>query len=208
MSGDPRSDAFRRSWTPDAEQVPDSFFESLFQRFEDPWALAERWSETRKRQLTLAMLPRARYDAGLEVGCAGGLLTERLAERCRRLLAVDVAPGAVRQTAARMAGTAGVEVLRMAPPDQWPEGDFDLVVLSEVLYFSAGERLEHFITGAVERMRPGGHLLAVHYRPATDIHLVDGDTVHRRLRAAGGLRTLIHHSEPEVVLDVLEREAP
>ncbi len=207
---DPRASAFRRTWSRQSEQVPVSFFDRLYASHEDPWALGERWYEARKYELTLAALPNPRYRSALEVGCSVGLLTERLALRCDALLAGDIAAAAVetarRRLAARQQGN--VTVRQMAPPDDWPEGSFDLIVLSEVLYFTRGPRLERFIEGAVRRLAPDGHLLAVHYRPATDVHLVGGDFVHRRLAAQPELHRRVSHLEDSFLLEVFARVPP
>jgi cyclopropane fatty-acyl-phospholipid synthase-like methyltransferase len=188
---DPRAAAFRATWAADADQVPAEFFDRLYDVHEDPWALAERWYERRKYDLTAASLPKQQYGSGLEIGCSVGLLTERLAARCRSLLALDIASSAVETTRRRCTGLQieNVEVRQMAPPDEWPCRTFDLIVLSEVLYFCAGQRLDAFIEGAVARLGGGGQLVAV----------------HERLAATAGLNRLVHHVEDSFVLEVFER---
>ncbi|EPN67648.1 methyltransferase, partial [Pseudomonas syringae pv. actinidiae ICMP 19101] len=61
--------------------VADSYFDELFRNNDDPWAFKQRWYERRKRALTLAALPRERYRAIFEPGCANGELSADLAER-------------------------------------------------------------------------------------------------------------------------------
>ncbi len=208
---EPEADPFRVQWPADMEQVPAGFFDNLYEQADDPWALAERWYEERKYELTVAALPLRRYRRALEVGCSIGLLTVRLAPRCVFLVAGDIAEGAVRATRDRLAALQidqrHVTVEVMAPPDRWPGGTFDLIVLSEVLYFSAGPRLESFITGAIERLESGGHLLAVHYRPDADPHLLNGDQVHARLQARPQLTRMVEHVELGFRLEVFERTA-
>ena len=91
--------------------------------------------EKGKYDETLGVLPRERFARGLEVGCSIGVMTQRLAGRCDRLLAVDISAEAVRRTAARCAGLAGVEVRQAAVPAGWPEGMFDLVVIRRCYIF-------------------------------------------------------------------------
>lgn len=206
---EPRRDPFRVRWPTGTEQVPGRFFDGLYEETGDPWDLANRWYEARKYDLSVAALPRPRYRRGLEVGCSVGLLTVRLAPRCEVLVAGDIAEAAVEETRRRLESSPldadRVRVEVMAPPDQWPEGTFDVIVLSEVLYFSAGARLDSFIAGAIDRLESGGHLLAVHYRPDTDPHLVNGDQVHARLLARPELTRLVEHVEADFRLDVFER---
>ena len=65
-------------------------------------------------------------------------------------------------------------------------GPFDLVVLSEVLYYLDDEELEVAIERAGAGVEPGGHLVAVHYRLEVPEHARSGDEVHQRLREALG----------------------
>lgn len=60
-----------------------------------------------------------------------GVLTAMLARRCNRLLACDVAAGAV-QAARRTRDLPHVLVQRRQIPQQWPTGRFDLIVFSEI----------------------------------------------------------------------------
>ena len=117
-------------------------FDALFRHNEDPWGFRTRWYEARKRAMTLACLPQARYASGFEPGCANGELTAQLAGRCERLLASDVSPRAVELARTRLAALPHVEVVQALLPDQWPAGRFDLVVISELGYFVDGPSLD------------------------------------------------------------------
>ena len=46
--------------------VADNYFEKLYKGNEDPWSFRERWYEQRKRNLTLAALPRSHYGSIFE----------------------------------------------------------------------------------------------------------------------------------------------
>ena len=82
-------------------------FAALFARHEDPWDYGAAY-EQEKYERTLALLPSARSDRALEIGCAEGRFTERLAARASSVLAVDVAPAALRRAAARCAASRHV----------------------------------------------------------------------------------------------------
>ena len=71
-----------------------AYFEELYARDPDPWDFATSEYEAAKYDATIAALA-PRYASALEVGCSIGVLTARLAERCERLLAIDVAEGAL-----------------------------------------------------------------------------------------------------------------
>ena len=66
-----------------------AYFDAMFAKSNDPWKFRSRWYERRKRALTLACLPSARYAHGFEPGCANGELSACLATRCDRLLVSD-----------------------------------------------------------------------------------------------------------------------
>jgi hypothetical protein len=87
-----------------AVKDPRQHFDDLFAASEDPWGYEYRWYEARKRALTLACLPKARYASGYEPGCANGALSTELATRCDRLLISDGAAEAVALAERRVAG--------------------------------------------------------------------------------------------------------
>ena len=178
--------------------LPEAYFDRVYSRRDDPWGYRERWYEARKRDATLAALPRRTYPRALEVGCSIGMLTERLADRSADLLAIDVAERAVVQTRERLGDRAHVEK-RDASTD-FPPGPFDLVVLSEVGYYF-GDDLDRVLTSARDALAPGGELLACHWRHPVADYPLSGDEVHARI-ATLGLRRLVHHDEEDFLLEV------
>ncbi|WP_344941855.1 SAM-dependent methyltransferase [Actinomadura miaoliensis] len=193
----------------DAEPPPTSFTEEYFDRryarAPDPWGLASRWYERRKYAITLASLPRERYRACFEPGCSIGELTRLLAPRCDRLLAVDFAEDAVRQARAAVRDLDHVEVRRSTLPAQLPDGPFDLVVVSEILYYLSRDDLDLMLDGLVGLLEAGGDLVAVHWRTTDPRHRYDGHDVHLAIEARGELERLVHHSDEQFVLDVFRR---
>lgn len=187
---------------PSPGSTPRAWFERFYERNEDPWGFDSRWYEVRKRELLLASLPRQRYDHGLELGCSTGALTVSLAERCDALLAVDFAEAALEAAAARLGDRGDVELRRAELPAQWPEGTYDLIVLSELGYYWDAVDLEHAIGRMLRSLRPGGHLVACHWRHPVPAHPVTGDGVHVALRTQPDIRTLVHHEEEDFLLEV------
>src|ERR1700710_2019517 len=117
------------------------YFSELYASNPDPWNFVTSPYEHAKYEATLAALSRPAYAEGLEVGCSIGVLTRRLADRCAHLLSLDVAESALDAARARCADSPHVDFLRAAVPAEWPPGRFDLIVLSEVLYFFTPEDL-------------------------------------------------------------------
>jgi SAM-dependent methyltransferase len=187
------------------------YFDGVYAAADDPWSLAGRWYERRKYAVTLASLPQKRYARGLEAGCSVGVLTALLAERCDELLALDVAAAAVRAAAARTAGLPHVSIEQRALPGAWPLGRFDLIVLSEVLYYLTADDARELLRQAAEALEPEGSLVAVHWRhPVTD-YPRSGDQVHEALRAQSsdlGLARSVRHEELDFLLEVYIRTPP
>jgi SAM-dependent methyltransferase len=181
--------------------VDAGYFRDRYAASPDPYGLAERWYEARKYAVTVAVLPRERYGAAFEPGCSIGVLTALLASRCDSLLACDVVPDAVASARARTAGLPGVRVERRAIPGEWPSRSFDLIVFSELLYYFADADLDQVLRLGIGALRPGGHLLAVHWRhPAP--HPRTGDDVHRQLASHSGLARLARYRDPDFTAEV------
>lgn len=181
--------------------TPADYFERKWSESDDPWDQASRIYETRKYDLTAAMPRRARYRRAFEPGCATGLLTERLLRRCDEVVAVDRHPNAAEATLRRVADRPGAHVGVGRIPDDWPEGSFDLVVLSEVLYYLDEPAVRRCIDRAAESLEPGGELVAVHYRVPVADHALLGDRVHDLLDETAELERYGRHVEDEFVLE-------
>ena len=54
-------------------------------------------------------------------------------------------------------------------------------------------------------LEPGGHLVAVHWRPWAPEGTRDGEAVHRALLAREDLELLVEHVDAEFLLHVLRR---
>jgi SAM-dependent methyltransferase len=184
--------------------VEDAYFEAMYAGSQDPWGFRTRWYERRKRSLTLACLPRQRYRRAFEPGCAIGVLTRGLATRCDELLAWEGAAEAAARARADLADAPHVEVVRARVPGQWPSGAFDLVVLSELLYYFDDRDLGVLLDRTVESLGEGGAVVAVHWRHPVDDHVRSGDDVHRAVAELPELARTAHHEERDFLLQVYE----
>ncbi|WP_460461275.1 PIG-L family deacetylase [Angustibacter peucedani] len=184
--------------------VPAAFFEEFYaDNADDPWGFETRWYERRKRAITLASLPRERFRRAFEPGCSTGLLTVELATRCDEVVAWDVAEPAVEAARRRTASHPHVAVDQRAVPGGWPAGTFDLVLLSEVGYYTAGSDLRELVDRAAGCLADDGVLVACHWRHPVAEHPTRGDDVHAALHAHPRLTSLARHVEEDFVLDVL-----
>ncbi|MBG0739951.1 bifunctional PIG-L family deacetylase/class I SAM-dependent methyltransferase [Paeniglutamicibacter antarcticus] len=177
-------------------------FDAVHQDLAEPWAAPEAWYEERKRLLTIAALPAREYASALEIGCSTGVLTRDLAQRCRRILAVDLSEEAVKTAARRNADLPGVKTMQLAVPGQWPTDSFDLIALSEVGYYLDRGTLLKTLDLMLGSLAPAGTLVACHWRHQITGWPLDGDAVHDFLRSDGRLKTRGIYTEEDFILEV------
>ena len=186
--------------------LPRSYFEQLYAGDADPWRFATSDYEKRKYARSMAALARARYGAGLEIGCSIGVMTLQLAQRCETLLAVDIAAAPLTVARRRCAGMPSVRFERMNVPRDWPDGTFDLIVLSEVVYYLDEEDVAFLARRIEETLVRGGDVLLVHWTGRTDYPL-SGDRAAELLieKISSFAQVLIQDRTQKFRLDLLRR---
>jgi SAM-dependent methyltransferase len=172
------------------QRLRPAFFDELYADHYDPWDFETSPYEAAKYAATVAAIPSTPRRA-LEIGCSIGVLTEQLARRVGALLAIDVSDAALERARVR---NPTVEFEKREIPEEYPEGDFDLTVASEVLYYLDAAALD----ATLDRIR--GTLIAVHWRGPTERYPFTGDEIHARLTERFGPAA---HSAwtPEYALD-------
>lgn len=171
------------------------FFNFRFRR-EDPWDYKGSPYEKRKYELKLAILPRKKeggrppYRQALDLGCAEGLFTRRLVEEGVAAQAVGV-DFSSRALARAREGSQGLPVVyqEMDIGGDLPEGTFDLVFCSEVLYYLGYGRIRRLAEQLAQKIEPGGHLVLVSAWPAARVF-------HRPFLRHPGLQLVKEHVEP------------
>lgn len=148
-----------------------SYFEKLYAQDADPWQFETSAYETAKYDATLAALPQPRYVSAIEIGCSIGVLTARLAPRCDELLALDVNEPALERARQRCRDVPHVQFEKGQIPQDWPDGRFDLIMLSEVLYYLDKDDLDRLATRVGLSLVPGGTIMMVHWLGETDYPL-------------------------------------
>lgn len=178
-------------------------FEELYERSADPWNFEASFYESRKRALTLAMLPRERFARVFEPGCSIGVLSEELARRSDTVTAMDISARALRLAEQRLGPDSGVELLEGSIPENWPDGTFDLVVISEIGYFLTPAQLTETVQRAAGSLGSDGALLLCHWRHPNEGWPLTGDSVHDAFLRSSGLERLSAHVEEDFRIDVL-----
>lgn len=179
-------------------------FDAMFSGSDDPWHFQTRWYEARKRALTLACLPAARFASAYEPGCANAELSLALAPLCDRLLISDGSARAVALARERTAHLAHVEVRQAWLPDEWPEQSFDLIVVSEMAYYldaAALDVLADRLRASLQPHASNATVLACHWRPRIEGCAMAGDEVHRRLADRLALPHLCGYIDADFRLD-------
>lgn len=186
------------------ERLGREYFEGLYAESEDPWNFEASEYEQNKYARTLAVLGERTYRRALEAGASIGVFTELLADRCDELLAVDVSERAVAAARRRLSGRGHVRVERRTLPEEMPDGPFDLIVASEVLYYFPREEMLTVLRGFERELARGGSLLAVHWRRKTETYPLQGDEVHDLLVEHTRLLNRKTIIEPDYRLDLFE----
>ncbi|MDR7081782.1 LmbE family N-acetylglucosaminyl deacetylase [Arthrobacter ginsengisoli] len=188
----------------DAEGV----FDAVHTGNDDPWQYNTSWYEHRKRALTLAALPGLNYAAGLEIGCSIGTLSVELAQRCASFLAVDASSAALAHAARRLEHLPAARTRHLTVPQDWPEGHFDLIVVSEVGYYLAPGELAELFDRVEAALMPGGTLALCHWRHPISGWELDGDSVHAAARRRLGWADAGVYRERDFILEVLMAPGP
>ncbi|ETX26684.1 methyltransferase [Roseivivax isoporae LMG 25204] len=161
----------------------------LYAGTDDPWSFRESAYEQARFRATAAALPRPRYAAALEIGCGNGELARHLAPRCERYHGVDAVEAAL---AAARCRVPGATFSRLFLPAPLPAGPFDLILLSEILYFLDAAGLQAL--GREVRRRPAADVVCVTWRGPTG-HPLQGEEALARFVAASG-RTFARRDSP------------
>ena len=147
------------------------YFDALYTVDPDPWNFAASPYEQEKYTLTLNAIPKPHCRSALEVGCSIGVLTRLLALRCDAVLAIDAARTPLAEARRRCADLPGVRFEQMFVPEQWPDGAFELILLSEVVYYFSPEDVGRLAARVTRSLSRKGSVILVHWTGPTDYPL-------------------------------------
>jgi SAM-dependent methyltransferase len=185
------------------DALPPDYFDRMYADSQDPWDFAGRWYEQRKRALTMASLPRARFRRAFEPGCSIGQLSQDLAGRCDELLSTDVSGVAVEAARQRLQGHDGVHVEQRQLLPDWPDGEFDLIVISEIAYYLSDSGAATLGRRAAASLTSDGVLVLCHWLHPVEDYPLAGALAQRIVRDSSGLSVLATHLETDFLLEVL-----
>lgn len=184
--------------------LPPKYFEDMFQATDNPWDLGTSRYEREKYAQTIEALGDRHYENALEVGCAKGVLTRQIAERCNRLLAVDVSDTALEAARATCDAFDHVRFANLQFPRQTPASvSFDLILLSEVVYYWDDEDIVRAGRWISSRTAIGGDILLVHWTGETDYPQTGDAAVTKLMEALSNrVRVLKEAANPYYRLDL------
>jgi predicted TPR repeat methyltransferase len=179
-------------------------FEVRYRADPDPWSYESSRYERDKYDATLRACGSGPFTRALELGSSIGVLSARLADRCHALVTLDAAATAVATARRRLAGRDGVTTILGEIPAAIPDGPYDLVLASEILYYLDPEALRTTLVRLREVIAGDGRLVAVHWRPAGPERPFTAAEVHAQLHAQSWLRHVDEDSTDAYLLDVWE----
>lgn len=158
--------------------LPQHYFDNLYAENPDPWDFEKSEYEKEKYLKTIAAIPNKSYATALEIGCSIGVLTKMLATKCEKLLSIDISELALDMAKNRLKGNPNVEFKLAGIPSNFPEGERDLIVMSEVGYYLSIEDLKRTIRLIEQNLNVGGILILVHWTHFVKDYPLSGDQVH------------------------------
>lgn len=182
-----------------------SDFEARYRADPDPWDYTTSAYERDKYAATLAACGPGPFARALELGASIGVFSAMLAPRCRHLVTIDAAPSAVELARRRLSNAPGVQIVEASIPAGIPDGPYDLLVASEVLYYLTAQELAATLERIRAQTRYGARLVAVHWRPDGPERPLTADDVHATLRRLSWLEPVFGADSDDYRLDVLER---
>jgi LmbE family N-acetylglucosaminyl deacetylase len=189
----------------ESEAVPRSHFDAMFQKSSDPWGYDSVAYEADRFRRTIAALDGKHFESALELGCANGALTAQLINCCTTLVATDTAQAALDAARKRLSGRNGVDFRLGKLPDDLPEGRYDLIVLSDMLYYLGLQGVVRLMALLQTRAKPVCRIVMTNYLGETDCALSGEMAAEIALAHASGW-AIVHASRTEQLrIDVLER---
>jgi SAM-dependent methyltransferase len=189
-------------------------FNRLYAELGDPWlAEARRKSsyQHRKNCKLVGLLPAARFDQVLDLGCGLGGLTRLLAGRAGQVVGTDVAASAVagaKRASADFANLGYVQSDILNLPAEFT-GRFDVVIVADVLYYIeplSDAVLKQAVAKIAATLKPNGHcLVADHYFSGFDRDSRNSIRIHDAFRWSPSLHHVSQRRGWFYVADLLRK---
>ncbi len=144
--------------------------QTLYAETSDPWGFTHSDYEQAKFAATRRALLRPHYKSAFELGCGNGQLAKHLVDLCESYTGMDAVAIAV-EAAREAVPTA--RFIHDFYPCHLPVDDFDLLILSEILYFLGHDSLRK-LASDIATLWPQAEVLCVSWLGETD-HDLQGE---------------------------------
>lgn len=178
-------------------------YERRFGADPDPWGFETSPYELAKRATTIRACGPAAHGRVLELGAANGVLAAELAPAAERLVAVEAVAAAAALARERLAPWTHAELIEGLVPGAVPDGPYDLVLASEILYYLDEAAYAQTLERLPGWLAPGARLVAVHWRTDGPERPRSARDVHESLAACPGLRLVHDAPTDDFLLSVL-----
>jgi glycosyltransferase involved in cell wall biosynthesis/SAM-dependent methyltransferase len=129
----------------------------------DPWDYSSEY-ETEKYDLTLDVVTRHRPSSVLELACAEGRFTRRLAEHVGAVTAADISSLALARAAERCAGFDNIAFQTLDLVDEVIPAQQEMIICSEVLYYLPDRAALAEVAGKISgALADGGRLVMANH---------------------------------------------
>lgn len=137
-------------------------FERLYLEKSDPWDMRSSAYERGKYRRTLDKIleQRRRSERVLEVGCAIGSFTARLAEHFGEVVATDFSDEAIARAAEYCRGVTNIRFIRSDLQSLKLDTAFDVIVCAEILYYIE-KRRAHMVYVQLQRLLAPNGIIAM-----------------------------------------------
>ncbi|WP_025038576.1 SAM-dependent methyltransferase [Bradyrhizobium sp. DOA9] len=141
----------------------DNNLTSLEQELEanDPWQIdGNPFEQQRHAHMLRLCLSKGAVGHALEIGCAAGAFTAKLAPHCAQLMVIDILPRAISRAKQRVAQWSHIAWQVSDVRTFNSTGQFDLIVAAEVLYYLRDAvQIRDVIDKLTRMLSPDGRLV-------------------------------------------------
>jgi len=155
-------------------------FEKRFQYDPDPWQTFSSVYEQKKRQYLGHAIGNRAYGRCLEVAAGNGSNSCLIAGKTLRLVATEGTPTGVRLMESLTGSLGNVSIQQQDLAKPMPHRRYDLIVVSEVLYYLTAPALRNFARGIDRTLVPTGRLILAHHQESFPDAVHSGHAIHDR----------------------------
>lgn len=152
----------------------------------DAWGYHASQTHCGRADRILAALAGGTPQRLLELGCAEGFLTRRLAEQAAAVVACDLSELAVERARLHCAGLGNVQFLAADVRLRLPAGSFDVCLASDVLYYLSPGEIVSLAKRLRQQMSPDARLIFANEWNESYRDLTSPQQVLQCLTGAGG----------------------